>query len=120
MKNELLVLWGLLFVAASLSLNSMMVIGDSKVMIDSTEEEANLNILHLGPWKEKMWRLKHSFERLKFMHLHRIYNIVADQLSKKALNCSYGWIYFEKLVQATMQIDFPCFNFQFHKWSFSF
>jgi hypothetical protein len=54
------------------------------------------------------------------MHVHRIYNIIADQLSKKDLNCSCGWIYFEKLMQGTVQIDFPCFNFQFHKWSFSF
>ena len=120
MKDELLGLWGLLFLVASLSLNSMMVTGDSKLMIESKKEEANLKILHLGPWKEKMWRLKDSFERLKFMHVHRIYNIVADQLSKKDLNCSCGWISFEKLMQGTVQIDFPCFNFQFHKWSFSF
>jgi hypothetical protein len=69
MKDELLGLWGLLFLAASLSLNSMMVIGDSKVMIDRIKEEANMNILHLGPWKENMWRLKDSFERIKFMHV---------------------------------------------------
>jgi len=120
MKDELLGLWGLLFLAASLSLNSMMVIGDSKVMIDRIKEEANMNILHLGPWKENMWRLKDSFERIKFMHVHRIYNTVADQISKKALNCSCGWIYFDKLVQGTLHIYFHYFNFQFHKFSFSF
>ena len=111
MKDELLGLWGLLFLAASLSLNSTMVTGDSKLMIESKKEEANLKILHLGPWKEKMWRLKDSFERLKFMHVHRIYNIVVDQLSKKALNCSCGWIYFEKLVQGALHIYLHYFNF---------
>jgi len=102
MKAELLGLWGLLFLVASLSLNNMMVVGDSKVMIDWINEEANMNILHLGPRKEKIWRLKDNFKRLKFMHVHRIYNIVLDQLSKKALNCSSRWIYFEKLLQRTV------------------
>jgi len=41
-------------------------------MIDWIKEEANLNILHLGPWKEKIWRLKYIFERLKFMHVQRL------------------------------------------------
>jgi hypothetical protein len=49
MKDELLGLWGLLFLVDSLSLNSMMVTGDSKLMIESKKEEANLKILHLGP-----------------------------------------------------------------------
>jgi len=77
-----------------------LLVGDSKVIIDWIKEEVNLNILHLGPWKEKMWRLKDSFERLKFMHVHRIYNTIVDQLCKIAMNRSCGWIYFQKLVES--------------------
>ena len=92
MKAEILGLWGLLHFAASLSINRMMVVGDSKVAIDWIKGKANLNLLYLSAWKDKIWRLKDSFKGLKFMHVHRIFNSVADQLSKKALKCTIGWM----------------------------
>jgi hypothetical protein len=74
-----------------------MVAGDSKVTIDWINDKSNLDLIYLSHWKDKIRCLKNGFETINFMHIHRQYNKEADNLSKKALNDSLGWLFFEDL-----------------------
>jgi ribonuclease HI len=102
MKEEIMGLWGLLHFATGLSINKMMVVGDSKVAIDWINDKSNLNLLYLDTWKGKIKRLKDSFEVIKFMHVHRKYNSEADFLSKKSLDCPTGWLFFEESIKGVI------------------
>jgi ribonuclease HI len=99
MKDEILGLWGLLYFAYRLSISKMMVAGDSKVAIDWINDCSNLNLLYLSSWKEHIRSLKEKFEEIKFMHVHRKYNTVADKLSKKALDNPLGWFFYEETIK---------------------
>jgi ribonuclease HI len=102
MKAEIMGLWGLLHFTSSLSINKMMVAGDSKVAIDWINDKENLNLIYLNAWKDKIRRLKDSFDGIKYMHVHRKFNSEADSLSKKALDCSIGWIFFEEYIEGSV------------------
>jgi ribonuclease HI len=97
MKAEILGLWGLLFLAQRLSIRNLMAVGDSKVTIDWINDCSNLNLIYLHNWKEQIRCLKEGFEDIHFMHIHREFNTVADQLSKKALDNPLGWFYYEEI-----------------------
>jgi ribonuclease HI len=90
MKAELLGLWGLLHLAKTLSLSRLMIVGDSKVTIDWIKGATSLNCIYLRPWQQKIKALQEQFESVKYIHVHRIFNHIVDQLSKQALNCSLG------------------------------
>jgi hypothetical protein len=74
-----------------------MVVGDSKVNIDWINDCSNLNLIYLHNWKEQIRSLKERFEDIQCMHIHREFNTVADQLSKKALDNPLGWFYYEEI-----------------------
>jgi hypothetical protein len=80
----------------------MMVAGDSKVTIDWINSKSNLNLIYLKYWKDKIRSLKDKFESIKFMHVHREFNKVADNLSKKALKGNTGWLTYEEIVDGTV------------------
>ena len=73
----------------------MMVVGDSKVVIDWINVNSNINLLYLNNWKEQIKSLKAKFDGINFIHVHRAFNTVADTLSKKSLDCPMGRLYFE-------------------------
>jgi hypothetical protein len=95
MKVEIMGLWGIIFLLSYLSIKNLMVVGDSKVTMDWINDKSNLNIIYLNNWKGKIRILKNGFETIKFMHIHRQFNKVANNLSKKALKGNSGWIYYE-------------------------
>jgi len=78
-----------------------MVVGDSKVTIDWINESSKLNPLYLHNWKEQIKRLKVEFEEIKFMHIHREFNSVANNLSKKAMDITLVWFHYE---ESTMEL----------------
>ena len=82
MKDELLGLWGLLFLAQKLSLSKWMEAGDSKVTIDWINGINNLNMLYLQSWKEKIKRLKASFDGIMFIHIHKEFNSLTNSPRK--------------------------------------
>ena len=73
-------LWGLLHFATCLSINKMMVVGDSKVAIEWINDKSNLNQLYLDTSKGKIRRLKDNLEVIKCMHVQKKYNFEADFL----------------------------------------
>jgi len=83
MKAEILGLWGFLFFAQRLPIRNLMVVGDSKVTIDWINDCSNMDLIYLHSWKEQIKCIKASFEGIHFMHIHKEFNTVAYQLSKK-------------------------------------
>jgi hypothetical protein len=78
---------------------------DSKVTIDWISDKANLDLIYLSHWKDKISSLKKGFETLNFMHIHGQFNKITDSLSKKALKDKPGWLYFEENVNGTIIRD---------------
>ena len=78
MKEELLGLWGLLHLAKTLSLSRLMIAGDSKVTIDWIKGATSLNCTYLRPWQQKIKALQEQFERIKYIHVHKIFNHIVD------------------------------------------
>jgi hypothetical protein len=74
MKEEILGLWGLLHFASRLSISKRWY-GDSKVAIDWINDKSNLNLLYLNTWKDQIKSLKDKFDGIKFMHVHRKFNM---------------------------------------------
>jgi hypothetical protein len=99
MEAKILGLWDLLHFASRLSINKMMVVGDSKVTIDWINDRSKLNLLYLNIWKNKIRRLNDSFDGIKLMHVHKKYNSEADSLSKKSLDYPTRWIFFEESIK---------------------
>jgi hypothetical protein len=99
MKEKLLGLWGLLLFSSRLSINKMMVAGDSKVVIDWINAKSNLNLLYLNSWKDKIRRLKDKFDGIKFMHVHRKFNKDTDTLSKRVSNQPTRYLFYEETIK---------------------
>ena len=81
-RAELVALWSLLYFAASLGLPSLMVWGDSQVVINWENTKVGLNVLDLVHWCEHIVALKSSFLSLNFSHIYRELNLSVDALSK--------------------------------------
>jgi hypothetical protein len=67
--------------------------GDSKVVVDWVNIMYMLQSIALDSWKQKIETLKSSFFDLQVNHIFREYNIVANNLSKQALNLAEGKLF---------------------------
>lgn len=97
-RAELLALWTMLFLSKRLDLKDVYIVGDSKVVIDCFNDKVALNVLILQPWKEKVKNLGSSFSFIQVFHIHRVFNTVADILSKAGLSSSIGILHVEEFV----------------------
>jgi ribonuclease HI len=84
-KAELLGLWASLTLASSWSINHLLVLGDSRVIIDWITQKSNLHSVHVECWKQKTLDLSKHFIDIKFQHISRTHNSEAGALSKRAL-----------------------------------
>jgi ribonuclease HI len=98
-KAELLGLWGLLHFALRLHIHELMVVGDSKVILDWFDGKSHLNVLSLQTWKRKIKDLKLSFRWIQCFHVHRKFNSLADTLSKIALEKQIGWLFYDEVLE---------------------
>jgi ribonuclease HI len=89
-KAELMGLWTTLFLASSWSIKFLIVLGDSRVVIDWINQKSNLRSVHIEGWKLKTQALSKHFTDIRFHHFSRSFNNEADALSKKALNAEAG------------------------------
>jgi ribonuclease HI len=85
-KAELMGLWASLFLASSWSLNHLLVLGDSRVIIDWINHKCNLQSVHIEGWKHQTLELANFFTDVNFHHIPRYHNTEADALSKRALS----------------------------------
>lgn len=95
MKAEVMALWGLLWFARQLLLDSLWTIGDSKVLIDYMNQKVTINVNSIIQWMERIKTLKESFEEISFHHVYREKNIVADRLSKEGLDVRSGVMFYQ-------------------------
>jgi ribonuclease HI len=84
-KAELMGLWVSLSLATFWSLDHILVLGDSKIIIDWINRHSKLHAVHIEGWKERTMKLSSNFSDIEFRHIPRSHNIAADALSKKAL-----------------------------------
>jgi ribonuclease HI len=85
-KAELMGLWASLTLASCWSLNHLLVLGDSRVIIDWINHKCNLHSVHIEGWKQKTMELSNIFTDVNFHHIPRSHNTEADALSKRALS----------------------------------
>jgi ribonuclease HI len=89
-KAELLGLWTALALASQWSLDHLLVLGDSRIIIDWINNKCKLHSVHIEGWKDKTKFLSKLFMNVKFQHFSRTYNKEADALSKRALSGEVG------------------------------
>jgi ribonuclease HI len=84
-RAELLGIWTTLLLAKFLNLQTLVIFGDSKLVINWCNGKGSLCSLALEGWKARIQELRCHFNSLSFHHTYRDFNKAADTLSKKAL-----------------------------------
>jgi ribonuclease HI len=98
-RAELLGAWALLTLANRLSIQSMHLIGDSKIIIDWMRGKGRLHVISLDCWKERVSALISSFQKITFDHVFREGNREADNLSKLALQKTPGKLTYYQCIE---------------------
>jgi ribonuclease HI len=96
MKAELMGAWASLNLARRLHIDKLLLLGDSKIIVDWLKGQANFKVAALESWKERTKETSHCFRNLSVTHIFREENSEADTLSKKALYLSPGNFCFTK------------------------
>jgi hypothetical protein len=78
-------LWSLFFFADSKIFHQMQILGDSKVIVDWFNHEAQLQGETLQGWIQKICMLAMDFSFLSLSHIYREYNSVVNKLPKESL-----------------------------------
>jgi ribonuclease HI len=89
-KAELLGLWTALALAAHWSLDHLLILGDSRIIIDWINKKSELHSVQIEGWMDKTVILSKLFNNVKYQHFSRTFNKVADALSKRALSGVVG------------------------------
>jgi hypothetical protein len=89
-KSRTLGLWTALALASQWSLDHLLVLGDSRIIIDWINNKSKLHSVQIEGWKDKTKSLLKTFKHIKFQHIPRNLNKEADALSKKALRGVVG------------------------------
>ena len=89
-RAELLALWSLLRTIILMGLPIKMIFGDSMVVISWVKRLSALNIPSLKHWCEDIFNMLQMVPSVAFNHIYREHNILADELSKKALSLDLG------------------------------
>lgn len=98
-REKLLGSWALLTLASQLSILTIHVHGDSKVIIDWLRGKGRLQVVTLDYWKHRLRGLIDLFHSISFAHVYREYNEVVDNLSKQALLKEPGKIYYYECLE---------------------
>jgi ribonuclease HI len=91
-KAELTGAWATLTLARRLNLLDLVVLGDSRIVIDWLNGKVNLQATTLLSWKDRIREALQHFRTLSFPHIFREDNYVIDTLSKEALSMPFGQI----------------------------
>jgi hypothetical protein len=77
--------WATLFLASKLHIDTLQVLGDSRIIIEWLSSRGELQVVSLLAWKDRIRQLQSTFNKLSYTHIHREYNNSVDQLSKATL-----------------------------------
>jgi ribonuclease HI len=84
-KAELLGAWASLTLASRLSIPDLLLLGDSRIVIDWLNKRGAIQAVALERWKERIIESLTLFRKITFAHIFREENKEADRLSKLAL-----------------------------------
>jgi hypothetical protein len=84
--------------AKKLSISSIQVMGDSKVIIEWLMNKGRLKVAALEGWKIRIKELTKLFRSITYQHIYRDFNMEADKQSKLALEVSEGYIYYHQWI----------------------
>jgi hypothetical protein len=82
--------------AQRLDIEDLILLGDSKVIIDWLNDKAKLRSAALECWKERTTVAKRLLKSFIAIHIYRDENSIADQLSKQALTRPPGKLTFAR------------------------
>jgi len=94
-RAEVLALWGLLYCARWLDIDSIHIFGDSRVVIEWINRKATFAPPYLQKRMHRILVLMNAFLRISFNHIYREHNYSADLLSKKGIRVQPGSIHYE-------------------------
>ena len=89
-RAELLALWSVLRVSMLMGLPIQMILGDSMVIISWVKRLSALEIPTLKHWCDEIFSMLLLLPPVTFNHIFREHDMLADGLSKKALNLELG------------------------------
>ena len=104
-RDELLGLWGILFFAKNCGIDSLIIFGDSKDVIEWVKGPFNLEVINLKIWCKRIKVLEKYFFNLFFMRISREYNSEADNLLKMATSYVFGKIFFQEVIEGMISVE---------------
>jgi len=93
-RSELLALWSLLYFVGYKKISILLLVGDSKVIIEWFNNVNYLHVISLLPWMRRIRLLSGHCIQLKVEHIYIDYNQEADLLSKVALELEEEGIFY--------------------------
>jgi ribonuclease HI len=103
-KGEILALWCILYFSNVMKVSRLLLVGDSKIIIDWFNNANKLQALSLQSWMTKIRRLRGRFIQLKAQHIYKSFNKEADQMSKAALQWEEEGVFFTKILDGQPEI----------------
>lgn len=91
---EIVVVWLLLYWAYHLDISLLDIYGDSKIVIDWLARRSSITALNLVHWCARIRKLLLFTPLVNFAHTYREFNMEADCLSKKGIDCQAGTLYY--------------------------
>ena len=104
-KFELLGLWGVLFFSKKCGIDSLVIYGDSKIIIEWEKGNFNLQVNLLQSLCKRMISLITYFNQLYFMHIRRSYNKKVDRLSKTMVKEVFGNLFFHAFQEGNIFLE---------------
>ena len=92
----------LLFFAIHKNLLALQVRRDSKVIIDWALDKHDIHSVELEHWLCRVKDLFRQLNSLSFQHVYREYNVLADDLSKRAIGLGTNMIYWQEYSEGSM------------------
>ena len=89
-RGELLALWATLRVSLLMGLPINLIYGDSSVIIFWVNNLSALDVPALMHWSGDIKKMLHAAPQVIFKHIYREHNMLADGLSKEAINLDMG------------------------------
>ncbi|KAK1932603.1 Uncharacterized protein P3T76_012187 [Phytophthora citrophthora] len=80
-----------ILMASNRSVDELVVVGDSRIVIQQVQGLINCNQPHLQKHIAEAETLKDKFRKIRFVHLKRKYNQAADYLTSKTLLLDESW-----------------------------
>lgn len=102
MRAKILALWGVMHCASWLVVDEILIVGDSKIVIDWAMGHHSLTVPSLIRWLEQISSLKAYFSSIYFCHIFREKNALTYQLSKCGAFILPGKICFGYLVNGSI------------------